>query len=86
MTECELLAEHLATALDGRLPPRLQDHIDACDACCDLLQDATALGDAIRGAGNHYRHALDFEARINDALDPDGVEPTRPMRRVSGFR
>lgn len=86
MTECDELAEHLATAIDGRLPPHLQDHIDACDACCDLLHDATALGDAIRDAGDRYRHARDFEARINDALDPDGVEPTRPFRKVSAVR
>ena len=86
MTGCEELAEHLATAIDGRLPRHLQEHIDACDACCDLLHDATVLGDAIRDAGDGYRHATDFAARINDALDPEGVEPTRPMRRVAAFR
>ncbi len=86
MTECEELADHLATAVDGRVPRYLEAHIDACDACCDLLHDAAVLGDAIRDAGNAYHHARDFEAKVLAALDPDGVEPTRPMRRVAAFR
>jgi hypothetical protein len=86
MSLCEELAEHLAIAVDGRLPRHLDAHIDACDACCDLLHDATVLGDAIRVAGDGYRHARDFEARVLAALDPDGVEPTRPMRKVAALR
>lgn len=86
MTLCEELAEHLASAVDGKLPGHLDAHIDTCDACCDLLHDASVLGDAIRDAGDAYHHARDFEARVLAAIDPDGVEPTRPMRRVSAFR
>ena len=58
MSPCEELAEHLASAVDGRLPTHLEAHIDACDACCDLLHDASVLGDAIRGAGNAYLRCL----------------------------
>jgi hypothetical protein len=86
MSYCDELAEHLATAVDGRVPQHLEAHIDTCDACCDLLHDATVLGDAIKDAGRAYHHAGDFEARVLAAIDPDGVEPTRPMRKVAAFR
>jgi hypothetical protein len=85
MAECEEVAEALAEAIDGHLPRRLEAHIDACEACADLLREATRLGDAIHQVGDGYKHAHDFEARVLAALDPDGVEPTRPMRRFNAL-
>lgn len=84
--ECVEVAELVAEAIEGALPSRLEAHIDACAACSDLLREATRLGDAIQQVGNGYRHAHDFEARVLAALDPDGVEPTQPMRRTPGMR
>lgn len=78
---CTEIAELVAEAIDGVLPARLEAHIDTCARCQALLREATRLGDAIHDAGNGYQHAHDFEARVLAALDPDGVEPTRPMRR-----
>lgn len=78
---CAEVAEQLAVAIDGVLPARLDAHIDTCPRCTELLREATLLGDAIRDAADDYRHAADFEARVLAALDPDGVEPTRRMRR-----
>lgn len=82
---CAAVADALAEAIDGVLPARLEAHIDACASCAELLREATDLGDAIQQVGDGYRHAHDFEARLLAALDPDGVEPTRPMRRFSAM-
>jgi hypothetical protein len=85
---CALVAEQLAVALDGPLPATLEAHLDACERCMSLLEEAAELGDAIHRAGDGYHHASDFEARVLAAMeleldpDPDGVEPTRPMRRL----
>lgn len=83
--ECNEVAEAVAEAIEGFLPSRLEAHIDACETCSELLREATRLGDAIQHAGDGYRHAHDFEARLLAALDPDGVEPTRPMRRFNAI-
>jgi hypothetical protein len=82
---CLEVADLLAEAIDGVLPARLDAHIDACAECTELLREATHLGDAIHHVGDGYQHAHDFEARVLAALDPDGVEPTRPMRRTADF-
>lgn len=82
---CEEVAELVAVAIDGALPSRLEAHVETCERCADLLREATQLGDAIRDAADDYRHPVDFEARVLAALDPDGVEPTRPMRRFSAL-
>ena len=82
---CEEVAELVAVAIDGALPTRLETHIETCARCADLLRDATLLGDAIKGAADHYRHAPNFEARLLEALDPDGIEPTQRMKRVGGL-
>ncbi len=80
---CLEVTDLVAEAIDGVLPARLEAHIDACADCRELLREATRLSDAIHDAGDGYQHAHDFEARVLAALDPDGVEPTRPMRRRS---
>lgn len=80
---CEEVADLVAIAIDGALPTRLETHVTACARCAELLRDATLLGDAIKDAADHYRHAPDFEARLLEALDPDGIEPTQRMRRPS---
>jgi hypothetical protein len=95
MTErdpCTELAELVAVAVTGPLPTRLESHLDACPRCLALLEDAALLGDEIQHVfsreADDYQHASDFEARVLAALDrhadpdPDGVEPTRPMRRL----
>jgi hypothetical protein len=93
---CAEIAELIAVALAGPLPARLESHLDACPRCLALLEDTATLGDEIQHVfsreGDDYRHASDFEARVIAALstrpppeldpDPDGVEPTRPMRRL----
>lgn len=83
---CLEVSDQLAEAIDGVLPARLEAHIDACADCRELLREATRLSDAIQQVGDGYQHAHDFEARVLAALDPDGVEPTRPMRRSADFR
>lgn len=65
---CARVAELLAVAIDGTLPSSLDAHIDDCAACCELLREATELGDAIRRAGDGYVHASDFAARVVTAL------------------
>ena len=82
---CSEIAELVAVAIEGRLPSRLDAHIDTCEGCSALLREATRLGDAIQHVADGYKHAHDFEARVLAALDPDGVEPTRPMRRSAEF-
>jgi hypothetical protein len=80
---CEEVTELLAVAIDGALPSRLEAHLETCERCMELLREATQLGDAIKDAADDYRHAPDFAERVLAALDPDGVEPTRRMRRFS---
>lgn len=82
---CVAVAEALVEAIDGILPAELEAHVETCAACSDLVGEAERLGSAIAQAGDRYRHAQDFEARVLAALDPDGVEPTRPMRRFSAI-
>lgn len=82
---CSEIAELVAVAIEGRLPSRLEAHIDTCEGCSALLGEATRLGDAIHQVGDGYKHAHDFEARLLEAIDPDGVEPTLPMRRPAEF-
>jgi hypothetical protein len=81
---CAEVAELIAVAIASPLPARLESHLDTCPCCMALLEDAALLGDAIHRAGDDYRHASDFEARVLAAIDPDpdGVEPTRRMYRV----
>ncbi|MGZ3420260.1 MAG: hypothetical protein ACXVEE_20465 [Polyangiales bacterium] len=85
---CSEIAEMIAVALAGPLPARLESHLDACPRCLALLEDTAVLGDAVQHVfsreGDDYQHASDFEARVLAAIDPDpeGVEPTRPMRRL----
>ncbi len=84
-SSCDEVTARIAEAIDGVLPARLEAHIDGCEACVSLLGEATRLGDRIRDAGDGYRHAEDFAARVVAALEPgepgESEAPTVPRPR-----
>jgi len=68
-SECDELLEHLATAVEGGLPPALEKHLGDCDDCRLLVRDALGALDSIRAVGDRYLHRTDFAENVIDAID-----------------